>query len=338
MTRLVNAPCDGAATLRWAGEGSENMRVVVFEGVARRDEWPDLPEPVREAMADRLGGRVVSAVNQRGGYSHGMASVLTLADGSRVFAKAVRDSDGLARAYRVEATAAQGLSELVSTPAVLFTLDSDGWFVVVFEFVDGRHPDLSRPNELRAVLALLARMAEALTPSPLAGIPTVAGKFGPILRSWSRFAEQGAPPDLNPWAVRHLERLADLETRWLDRAGGDTLLHTDLRPDNLLIDTGGSVSVVDWAWPCRGAAWLDLAALAPAIASAGVDPDPILVEHPVTADLDPAAIDSFLCALAGYWSVQSRQSPPPRSPGLRLYQARAAQTSLSWLEFRTRWP
>ncbi|MFE3080744.1 phosphotransferase [Nocardia tengchongensis] len=149
---------------------------------------------------------------------------------------------------------------------MLFTLDRHGWFVVVFEFVDGRHPDLSRPAELRAVLALLARMAEALTPSPLAGIPTVAEKFGTVLRSWSRFAEQGAPPDLNRWALRNLERLADLETGWLDRSGGETLLHTNLRPDNLLIDAGGSVSVVDWAWRCRGAAWLDLAALAPAIA------------------------------------------------------------------------
>ncbi|MFD6355838.1 phosphotransferase [Nocardia tengchongensis] len=311
--------------------------MVVFEGVARRDEWPELPEPVREAVADRLGGTVVSAVNQRGGYSHGMASVLALADGRRVFAKAVRGSDGLARAYRVEAAAAQGLSVLVPTPAVLFTLDCDGWFVVVFEFVDGRHPDLSRPAELRAVLALLARMAAALTPSPLAGIPTVAEKFGTFLRCWSRFAEQGAPPDLNRWALRNLDRLADLETGWLERSGGETLLHTDLRPDNLLIDAGGSVSVVDWAWPCRGAAWLDLAALAPAIASAGLDPDPILAEHPATVGLDPAVIDSFLCALAGYWSVQSRQPAPPRSPGLRLYQARAARTSLIWLASRTGW-
>ncbi|MGW2660103.1 phosphotransferase [Nocardia tengchongensis] len=311
--------------------------MVVFEGVARRDEWPELPESVREAVADRLGGTVVSAVNQRGGFSHGMASVLVLADGRRAFAKAVRGSDSLARAYRAEAAAAQGLSALIPTPEVLFTLEHDGWFVVVFESVDGRHPDLSRPDELQAVLALLTHMAEALTPSPLAGIPTVAEKFRPLLRYWTRFAEQGPPPDLNRWAVRNLERLAELETRWLDWSGGETLLHTDLRSDNLLIDASGAVAVVDWAWPCRGAAWLDLANLAPAIATAGVHPDPILAEHPATADLAPAAIDSFLCALAGYWSKQSRRPAPPRSPGLRSYQARAAQTSLTWLKSRTGW-
>ncbi|MFE3793719.1 phosphotransferase [Nocardia tengchongensis] len=77
----------------------------------------------------------------------------------------------------------------------------------------------------------------------------MAEKFGTVLRCWSRFAEQGAPPDLNRWALRNLDRLADLETGWLERSGGETLLHTDLRPDNLLIDAGGSVSVVDWTWP-----------------------------------------------------------------------------------------
>ncbi|MFE3793718.1 hypothetical protein KHQ06_20575 [Nocardia tengchongensis] len=71
--------------------------MVVLEGVARRDEWPELPEPVREAVADRLGGTVVSAVNQRAGYSHGMASALALADGRRVFAKAVRGWRGYPR-------------------------------------------------------------------------------------------------------------------------------------------------------------------------------------------------------------------------------------------------
>lgn len=107
---------------------------------------------------------------------------------------------------------------------------------------------------------------------------------------------------------------------------------TDLRADNLLLTADGLAVVVDWAWARRGAAWMDLAILAPAIAAAGVDPDPILAEHPATADTDPAAVDSLLCALAGYWSTQCRQPSP--SPGLRSYQRRAAQTSLAWLRSR----
>lgn len=302
------------------------MQVIVFEGAAQRDEWSELPESVREAVAAGLDGSVVSATSQRGGFSHGMAAVLTLGDGRRVFAKAIRTGDGLAGPYRSEAAAAQVLSGLVPTPEVLFTVEKAGWFVVVFEFVQGRHPRLDRSAELGGVLELLDLMARALTPSPLPGVPTVVQMYGSKMRCWTMFADQGAPPDVDPWAVRNLDRLVVLEGRWLPWAEGETLLHTDVRPDNLLVTEDGSVTVVDWAWPCRGAAWVDLALLGPAIAGAGVDPDPILATAPVARGLDPVVIDSFLCALAGYWNSQSRLTAPPRSPNLRTYQAKAGAT------------
>ncbi|MFJ9371632.1 phosphotransferase [Nocardia sp. NPDC101769] len=312
--------------------------MIVFEGVAQRDEWRELPGSVREAVTDGLGAPVVSAINQRGGFSHGMAAVLTCADGNAVFAKAVRADDGLAGPYRAEAAAARGLAGLVPTPAVLFTIERDGWFVVVFEFVTGHHPHLDQPRELNAVLELLDRMATALTPSPLPAMPTVSEVYGPKLRCWTALAEQSTPAEnLDAWTLRNLDRLAALEHRWLEWADGETLLHTDLRPDNLLVTADGSVMVVDWAWPCRGAAWLDLGFLAPAIAASGIDPDPILATQPSTADLDRVAMDSFVCALAGYWTVQSRLPVPPRSPNLRAYQKRAAATSLSWFRSRMQW-
>jgi hypothetical protein len=312
--------------------------VVVFEGVARRDEWWELPESVREAVANGLGGPVVSAVNQRGGFGHGMAAVLTLADTRQAFAKAIRADDGLAITYRAETAAARGISGLVPTPDVLFTVERDGWFVVVFEAVIGHHPRLNRPDELHAVLALLDQMAQVLTPSPLSDVPGVSEIYGAEFRGWRGFAEQGPPQDLDPWAARNLDRLADLEPRWLDWAEGQTLLHTDLRADNLLVAADGSVIVVDWAWPCRGAAWVDLAFLAPAIAAAGADPDPILATQPATRNIGRSALDSFLCALAGYWAARSRLPIPPRAPGLRAYQARASRTSLTWLRSRIGWP
>ncbi|GAB0108692.1 hypothetical protein JMUB6875_77290 [Nocardia sp. JMUB6875] len=72
--------------------------------------------------------------------------MLTLADGRQAFAKAVRTSDGLAVPYRAEAPTAQGLSGLVPTPAVLFTVERSGWFVVVFDAVTGHHPPLGPPR------------------------------------------------------------------------------------------------------------------------------------------------------------------------------------------------
>ncbi|MFF2554113.1 phosphotransferase [Nocardia sp. NPDC058058] len=238
---------------------------------------------------------------------------------------------------RTEAVTAQGLSRLVPTPDVLFTVEREGWFVIVFDAVTGHHPHLDRPEELASVLALLDRMAQVLTSCPLPSVTAVSQAYGTKLRCWGRIAQDRVPADLDSWAIRNLDRLVELETRWLDWADGDTLLHTDLRQDNLLVTAGGSVVVVDWGWPCRGAAWVDLVSLAPAIAAAGIDPDPILLTQPATRDLDRVAVDSFLCALTGYWTVQSRRPGPPRSPGLRAYQARAARTTLTWLESRLAW-
>ncbi|MFD0360269.1 phosphotransferase [Nocardia sp. GCM10030253] len=53
--------------------------------------------------------------------------------------------------------------------------------------------------------------------------------------------------DLDEWSLRHLDRLAELESTWWTAAAGETLLHTDLRPDNMLLGSDGTVVVVDWA-------------------------------------------------------------------------------------------
>ncbi|MFX0576945.1 phosphotransferase [Nocardia nepalensis] len=116
------------------------------------------------------------------------------------------------------------------------------------------------------------------------------------------------------------------------------LLHTDLRPDNMVLRRNGTVAVIDWSWPCRGAAWIDLVALAPSIAASGVDPDPILAAHPSTRDVESAAIAAVSCALVGYWEHNSRQPAPPRSPNFRRHQAHSAQVSRAWLKRRLAWP
>ncbi|HEX9988284.1 MAG TPA: hypothetical protein VGE45_07390 [Chloroflexia bacterium] len=57
------------------------------EGV--RLDWPAIPRQVRLAVEQRLGSAVATAVSQPTGFSPGVASRLRLADGSRVFVKAV---------------------------------------------------------------------------------------------------------------------------------------------------------------------------------------------------------------------------------------------------------
>ncbi|NUS74076.1 MAG: phosphotransferase [Corynebacteriales bacterium] len=47
-----------------------------------------------------------------------------------------------------------------------------------------------------------------------------------------------------------------LEERWTLVGAGATLVHADLRADNILIAPPG-VTLVDWPWASYGAPWLD---------------------------------------------------------------------------------
>ncbi|WP_405160804.1 aminoglycoside phosphotransferase family protein [Nocardia sp. NBC_01499] len=311
--------------------------MVNSEGTAYRLDWNEVPALVRDQVERRLGAKVRTADSQRGGFSHGVAARLVLEDGTQVFAKAISGDDALAPMYRVEADTAAQLPQRVPAPGVQCTIETAGWFITIFEDIEGHHPRLDQPSDVAAVLAMIEQLAEVLTPSPLAGGPTIADDYGPKLMCWRQFAEHSPPADLDDWSLRNLDRLAARESTWLEPAAGETLLHTDLRPDNMLLRPDGTVVVVDWAWPCRGAAWIDLVSLAPSLAASGIDPDPILMAHPVTRTTDPAAIDAFLCALVGYWEHHSRQPAPPRSPKLRSYQANSAQVSREWLKRRVRW-
>jgi hypothetical protein len=51
--------------------------------------WADVPAWLRRKAERQLGGRVLEAVTQPGGFSPGAAARLRLADGRRVFVKAV---------------------------------------------------------------------------------------------------------------------------------------------------------------------------------------------------------------------------------------------------------
>src|SRR2546428_2369232 len=57
------------------------------EGV--RVHWDQLPQAVRSAIEERIGGRVGEAITQPGGFSPGLAARLRTGNGRRCFFKAV---------------------------------------------------------------------------------------------------------------------------------------------------------------------------------------------------------------------------------------------------------
>jgi aminoglycoside phosphotransferase (APT) family kinase protein len=305
--------------------------------------WAEVPAWLRGEVERRLGGRVVEAVTQPGGFSPGLAARLLLDDGRRAFVKAVGpepnpDSPDI---HRGEAQNMAALPRSAPAPRLLWSLDQHGWVALAFEDVDGAHPALPwRPGELRRVLEMVAAMAAALTPASPA-FPPIADRLRESFAGWRRLAAAHAGGDalagIDPWAARHLDRLADLEARWPQAAAGSTLLHSDLRADNLLL-TPTRVVAVDWPWASVGAGWVDLLLLLPSVTmQGGPDPQPTFAAHPVAAEADPQAVTAALAAFAGYLVEGARQPSPSGLPTLRAFQHGQGVVAVAWLRQRTGW-
>jgi aminoglycoside phosphotransferase (APT) family kinase protein len=311
-----------------------------------RVAWPDVPEPVRTAVEAVCGATVIEAQTQPGGFSPGLAARVRCADGTRWFVKAASASLNLDAPilHRQEANVLAKLDPLIlaeqlPVPRLRGTVEHPPWFALVVDDVAGRQPELPwRADELDRVLAALDRLAEVLTPAP-AGIkstaPAVAEYLGADFRGWRTLAK--APADgLDSWSRTHRAELAALEATWAAHAAGDTLLHADVRADNLLLTSQGAargrVVFVDWPHACRGAAFVDLVAFAPSVVmQGGPGPAALMAMSRAGRNVSREALAAVVCALAGYFTERSLQPPPPGLPTLRRFQAAQAEVTRRWL-------
>ncbi|MBO0682944.1 MAG: aminoglycoside phosphotransferase family protein [Candidatus Dormibacteraeota bacterium] len=237
--------------------------------------------------------------------------------------------------YRSEAATMPHLPPGLPVPHLLDVYDDGKWVALMYEDVDGRHPALPwRSDDLERVARALADLGAALQPSPWPDAPGFAEANRTFVGAGRELA--AAPdPDLDPWLWRRLERLAAEEIGVAGLFGGDALLHTDIRSDNLLITPDGEVVVLDWAGPCNGAPWLDLLLFAVTVnAEGGADPEQVVRRHPLTRDINPSWIDAvLLTTAANFWSL-SRLPEDPALPGSRAYQRAYAEATLRWLQRR----
>ncbi|MGI8682281.1 MAG: hypothetical protein ACR2JO_09185 [Mycobacteriales bacterium] len=306
-----------------------------------RLSWPELPAPVRGWVHDRLGAPVVEAVTQPGGFSPGVAARLRCANGRRAFCKAVSslanpDSPG---SHRTEARVAAALPESAPVPRLLAAYDDGTWVALLFTDIDGRQPALPwHEKELARVITALVELGDSLTPCPLPGARTVGERLAEDFSSWRALAGAArSHPDLDAWSRRHLDQLAELEASWPEAAAGNTLLHLDIRADNLLL-SDHRVWFVDWPFASRGAAWVDAVFFAPSVAmQGGPPPEELLRRHPAARNARPDAVLAVICALTGYFIERSLRPPPPGLPTLRPFQAAQGQVARAWLARRTGW-
>ncbi len=303
---------------------------------ARRLEWQHLPPGLRDVIEERIGAPVAVARSRTGGFTPGFASVLVGDDGSCHFVKAasVKAQRLFAESYREEARKLVALPASVPAPRLLWTHDADDWVVLGIEHVDGRAP--LRPwttADLDASLAMLATTAAALTPPPSGlALDDFAAEFADWPRHWD-YA-------LSTFVLPHGEEAAALAARFAEVTGGETLVHTDVRDDNILITDGpdgGRAVLCDWNWPVVGAAWLDSLFLLIGPCGDGLDVEAVLATHPAFADVPAESVDIVLALVIGYFLKSADDPVPSTSPHLRDHQRWQADVLWDWLCERRGW-
>lgn len=303
--------------------------------------WRQLPAELREAIERAAGSPLAGVTERTGGFSPGIAARLELSDGTSRFIKATSSelNPDSYQIYQMEAEIAGALPAGVPAPRLLDRLTVGSWIGLLFEYVPGRPPlEPWHDRELRAVLDLIAELPRLLAADSVPA-PTVVEQFDTSFQGWRRLSDEQRPlagrlPH-GDWIDRNLAALVELEAGWADAVAGDSLVHADLRADNLLLD-GDRIWVLDWPWACRAQPWFDLLGMLPSVLMQGGPPaEQIVAEHPVFAGVEPAAVTSVLAALIGFFLRQSLQPAPPGLPTLRAFQLGQGAAGLPWLMART---
>ncbi|HLK60036.1 MAG TPA: hypothetical protein VKU00_25980 [Chthonomonadaceae bacterium] len=303
----------------------------------RRITWEALPLHVRQAVEDRLGSPVVEARNQQGGFSPGLAARLRAANGERIFLKASSPdlNPHTPHIHRQEARIARALPAHAPVSRLLWDYDEGetGWVALAFADIEGHLPAHPwKREELERVVAAIAEMHATLTPCPIE-IPSAGERIAQALHGWARL--RGDTPGLDAWSCQHLGTLAALEREAPEAAAGDTLLHLDLRADNILL-AGEEVVIVDWPGASVGAAWIDMLGMAPSIAlEGGPDPAEFFFMHPASRAAEPDRVNAVLAAFAGFFTFHALQPPPPGLPTLRAFQSAQGAEARRWLAERS---
>lgn len=100
---------------------------------------------------------------------------------------------------------------------------------------------------------------------------------------------------------------------------GDSLLHADVRSDNLCVKDGRCV-LVDWNHACLGNPALDVAAWLPSLA----------LEHGPRPDR--FGVDEMAPLIAGFFAAHAGLPKPAGAPRVREFQRAQAEVALDWVE------
>lgn len=239
-------------------------------------------------------GAVSAAHRTERGYSSDITAILECDAGS-FFVKAVREPTPHASSFDREAQINPYVRSV--SPALRWRVDDQGWIILAFDVITGTYADFTcGSSDLPAITDALNKIAAINCPDVARGWPE---------KRWNRFTDEPS------------------------RFAGDALLYTDINPDNLLI-ADGRVSVVDWAWPTRGAGFIDPACLVIQLIAAGHAPAQAeeWAQHcKAWQSAEPGAIDTFATATFRMYQHFENRDPAP-------WRTAMTQAAAAWADHR----
>jgi hypothetical protein len=290
-------PTGAAVTFEWRGDGEVNRRRWYLRSADGEVSgwWSYASRPRDDAgTAASLPGAVLESVGpgarraalEHGGNSGAALERVLLADGSALVAKRVgAGADWLGRvtgdrgrtALLWEAGAFARMPRGLEHGIESVPRDDDGWWVLMRDLSStflGDDRRLSRA-ESRRILAAAAEMHREFAGDPPPGCATLRDRLGmsslrvaeseragPDLlpkqldAAWDAFSE-AVPGDVGTEVLKAARDPSGLAAA-LEQAGPVTLIHGDLRDDNLGLD-GDTVVLLDWDLATAGTPTVELA-------------------------------------------------------------------------------
>ncbi|MGP9526862.1 phosphotransferase [Glutamicibacter sp. AOP5-A2-18] len=303
-----------------------------------RITWANLPEHVRLGIEQILGSSVVESIGQQGGFSPGTADRVRTASGRTAFVKAVNSSlnEVSPVIHRKEAAITAALPLELPAASLIGTFDDGDWIALILSDVEGSHPHVPwRTNELTLVLDALLDLTRTAVPEGLEHLPKLSQELSVDFGGWAR-VRADLPESCDPRIRANLDRLEHLAEHGLSTLDGDSLVHTDVRADNVLITRDNGAILVDWPWACIGAHWFD--ALTVLVNVRVFDPsfdvESVVQSHPVFATTNASSVDGVLAGLGAYFVDVARRPAPLGLPTLRVFQQQQGEAVMGWLRQR----
>jgi hypothetical protein len=277
---------------------------------------PQLTPDLRYRLEKLASKRIDQVQIIQGGYSPALRLKITFNDNSTCFAK-IGTTPHTAQALRQENRVYQALQGSFLPRYLGWDDDPDNPILQLEDLSHAFWPPPWNETRVNQVLAALPQMWASSLPD----VPAMAG-MDRIWDGWQQVAENPAPflalgLATEDWLKQSLAILLGINTA--EVVDGRSLLHFDLRSDNICFNQGRAI-IVDWNLVCRGNAKADLGFWLPSLeAEGGPPPEQLLPDAGEIAGL----VSGFFAARAGLPTI-------PDAPRVRHIQLVQLRTALPW--------